>query len=223
MTIPTPPAPLQPVPTLQAQLLDLTMRQVTPAKPADALDTAIDTVSEGTLRSVFKSLCEICPETRRLAAEKLLVDTRQKREAPESDFNSDSEGGDDENLGDVEEDGTSEVDAPREGTSTTNTLKRPVSRYAACQNCEREFDVTTNTSTSCTYHPKSAEATGDELFEDNWDEFDTDTPELREELPHCFTFSCCDGNLRDNPEGCQTGWHQVRTESSNKKKRSALY
>ncbi|KAJ5158582.1 uncharacterized protein N7500_008233 [Penicillium coprophilum] len=86
--------------------------------------------------------------------------------------------------------------------------KRLVARYASCVNCEKEFDVTTNTEKACRYHPKKNEPTGEDLYVDNWDEFDVDTDEMREEFPECFTFGCCDGNLRDNPHGCVTDFHQ---------------
>lgn len=33
--------------------------------------------------------------------------------------------------------------------------KTPVPRYAVCVNCEKEFDVTTNTKKSCRYHPST--------------------------------------------------------------------
>lgn len=32
------------------------------------------------------------------------------------------------------------------------SAKQLVPRFAFCENCEREFDVTTNSSTSCRYH-----------------------------------------------------------------------
>jgi hypothetical protein len=32
-------------------------------------------------------------------------------------------------------------------------IKRPISRYEHCGNCEKEFDITENSKTSCRYHP----------------------------------------------------------------------
>lgn len=61
----------------------------------------------------------------------------------------------------------------------------------------------------------NCEPTGEELWEDNYDEFEVDTEEAREELPHCFTFGCCHGNLEDNPEGCVIDFHEE--PHSNKK------
>ncbi|KAJ5799625.1 uncharacterized protein N7518_001693 [Penicillium psychrosexuale] len=77
--------------------------------------------------------------------------------------------------------------------------KRPVPRYASCVNCKKEFDVTSNTEENCRYHPRGDEPTGEDLYVDNYDEFEVDTDEMREEFPECFTFACCDGNLKDNP------------------------
>ncbi|OQD78377.1 hypothetical protein PENDEC_c001G03943 [Penicillium decumbens] len=52
-----------------------------------------------------------------------------------------------------------------------------VPRYAFCKACEKEFDITTNTEKSCRYHPSPAEPTGEELWEDNYGEFEVDLPE----------------------------------------------
>ncbi|KAJ5382772.1 hypothetical protein N7517_000683 [Penicillium concentricum] len=103
--------------------------------------------------------------------------------------------------------------------ANSDSNKRLVSRYAFCVNCEKEFDVTTNTEKTCRYHPNKNEPTGDELYEDNWDEFDVDTDEMREDFPECFTFSCCDGNLRDNPHGCVIDFHQEQYPDGEPSKR----
>jgi hypothetical protein len=36
---------------------------------------------------------------------------------------------------------------------SSDSNKRAVPRYAVCVNCEKEFDVTTNTEKACRYHP----------------------------------------------------------------------
>lgn len=61
-------------------------------------------------------------------------------------------------------------------------------------------------------------ATGEELFVDNDQEVDDDDPDLREEWPECFTFGCCDGNLRDNPDGCETDWHKKQEPTAKRRR-----
>jgi hypothetical protein len=60
----------------------------------------------------------------------------------------------------TDEDSTDEDPSDGEGTKElkvqpkeTKGSKRLRLRYAICENCEEEFDVTTNTSKSCLYHP----------------------------------------------------------------------
>lgn len=40
-------------------------------------------------------------------------------------------------------------------TEESSHNKRAVPRYAFCVNCEKEFDVTTNTEKACRYHPST--------------------------------------------------------------------
>ena len=54
------------------------------------------------------------------------------------------------------------------------------------------------------------EPTGEYLYVDNYNEFEVDTDGMREDFPECFTFACCDGNLKDNPHGCVTDFHRER-------------
>lgn len=46
-----------------------------------------------------------------------------------------------------------DTDTDTEESSHNN--KRAVPRYAFCLNCEKEFDVTTNTEKACRYHPST--------------------------------------------------------------------
>ncbi|KAK4862136.1 hypothetical protein LT330_003274 [Penicillium expansum] len=107
-----------------------------------------------------------------------------------------------------------------ETKESSNSNKRAVPRYAFCVNCKKEFDVTTNTEENCRYHPKDNEPTGEDLYVDNYDEFEVDTEEMREDFPHCFTFPCCDGNLEDNPHGCVTDFHREQYPQDKPSKRS---
>ncbi|KAL2846149.1 hypothetical protein BJY01DRAFT_213508 [Aspergillus pseudoustus] len=188
----------------------------------DPLNVAIDTISDQKIRDVFKLLCEISPETRRLATERLLIDKSQKRVVSESGSGSESESGEED---DAEDKNHEDHDPPSSVTAAAPShLKRQISRYARCENCGKEFDVTTNTSKSCTYHPKDCEPT-EEMYVDMYDgdDFEVDSPEMREDFPEHFMFWCCQSTLKDNPEGCKIGWHVAVTESPKKKKRSTWY
>jgi hypothetical protein len=105
-----------------------------------ALDIAINTISELTLRSLFKELCKKSPEAQRLATERLLVDAGQEGD----EFEADGHEAKDRRMPQLK--------------PAAATLKRPVSRYATCENCTKEFDVTANSSKSCVYHPSKSSA-----------------------------------------------------------------
>ncbi|KAL2809133.1 hypothetical protein BJX63DRAFT_371494 [Aspergillus granulosus] len=199
--------PSRPASNIRGDLRRILNPELALPKLEDPLNLAIDTVSEATLRDVFKSLCKASHEARRLATERLLVDESQKREAPES------EAGDPE--GEAEEQEPPTTPAPV-------SLKRPISRYATCQNCEKEFDVTTNTSKSCTYHPEDSEPT-EEMYVDVYDdEFDVDTPEMRKDFPDRFEYQCCGSTIEKNPDGCETDWHRAVPEVVLKRPRFCL-
>ncbi|KAJ5345196.1 hypothetical protein N7452_003200 [Penicillium brevicompactum] len=102
------------------------------------------------------------------------------------------------------------TDAPK----GSNLPKTPVPRYAICVSCEKEFDVTLNTEKSCQYHPAEPEGTGSDIEVDNYGEFELEPEDLQEDFPECFTFECCGGNMRDDPDGCVVDFH--REEVSNK-------
>ncbi|KAJ5759004.1 hypothetical protein N7520_006160 [Penicillium odoratum] len=100
-------------------------------------------------------------------------------------------------------------------------VKISVPRYALCFNCGEKFDVTANTNKSCQYHTEKSEPTGEDLYVDNYGEFDVE--EMRDDWPECFTFACCDGNLRDNPDGCVFNFHQEPHANSKPSKRARVY
>ncbi|KAF3398240.1 hypothetical protein F1880_005989 [Penicillium rolfsii] len=89
-----------------------------------------------------------------------------------------------------------------------SSAKQLVPRFAFCENCEQEFDVTTNSSTSCRYHTMEDEP--DEcLYEDNpTNIWDPDSEEAREEFPEFFTFKCCGRTREANQPGCTVDWHK---------------
>ncbi|KAJ5646393.1 hypothetical protein N7490_002765 [Penicillium lividum] len=66
-----------------------------------------------------------------------------------------------------------------------------------------------------------SEPTGEELWEDNYGEFDVE--DFRDDWPECFTFACCHGNLRDNPDGCVFNFHQELHADGKPSKRARAY
>ncbi|KAJ0414815.1 hypothetical protein BJY00DRAFT_318469 [Aspergillus carlsbadensis] len=171
---------------------------------------------------------QVSPDAQRRATDELPVDARKKREAEDTDLEDNFEAKTDASGSGPEVTADSELEylgittATRtENFPTSGAVivlpvpeaarprlpKRFVPRYAFCKNCKVDFDVTENRSDACTYHPLDCEPTGEDLWVDN-DFGVEDTPELRRQYPHCFEFECCEGTLKDSPEGCETGWHE---------------
>ncbi len=98
---------------------------------ADLIDHTIDTLSVIKLREIFKTICKTCPEAKKRAEELLFTEKKYAKSGPPAN-----------------EDGQEATDA----STKDESAKQPVPRYAFCGNCEKEFDVTTNTSASCRYH-----------------------------------------------------------------------
>jgi hypothetical protein len=97
---------------------------------ADLLDRTIDTLSIVKLRQIFKKICKISPGARKQAVNLLLASQDAK-------------------LGPHDNENEQEY---KDALSKDESAKQPVPRFAPCENCEKEFDVTTNSSTSCRYH-----------------------------------------------------------------------
>ena len=101
------------------------------AEKVDILDHTIDTISAIKLRQIFKSICKTCPEAKKHVEELLLADKKDAKPGP--------------SIGEEEKEN-------KDALAKDDNVKQPVPRFAFCANCEKEFDVTTNTSTSCLYH-----------------------------------------------------------------------
>ncbi|CAI7635750.1 unnamed protein product [Penicillium glandicola] len=162
------------------------------ALEATILGCAINDLSHQTLRAVLKSICAKNDEARKEAESQLLVITTNTKESPDNN-------------------------------------KQPVPRYAFCTNCEKDFDVTTNGEESCRYHPgattqkwtsrfRQSEPSEDLYVDNDWPE-SVDTDEMRERYPECFIFECCEGNLEDNPDGCEFGFHREQYPDGKPSKR----
>ncbi|KAJ5806579.1 uncharacterized protein N7503_004181 [Penicillium pulvis] len=176
--------------------------QNTEAKFDDAaLDLSIATVSSTVLRDLLKSFCETIPGVKEKTIEHLLVAKNEVPPLPDLDSKGES---------DEESDEDEDTDKPTTALAQQPSGKRP--RYSQCQRCNKEFDHSQNTRTSCIYHSEEAYADHDsELYEDNDffgpEEANSD-PGYKEEYPEYFIFGCCGDNYRENPDGCKTGWHR---------------
>ncbi|KAK6001713.1 hypothetical protein QM012_002203 [Aureobasidium pullulans] len=105
---------------------------------------------------------------------------------------------------------TVDYETPSTIISTTQTetgVKRQ--RYAMCENCKEEFDVTENDNGSCQYHDGELEVEWDSSTWDDWDEncHGTIDLDLADEYPDGFVWSCCEET--NESEGCTTGPHVV--------------
>jgi hypothetical protein len=125
---------------------------------------AIDGATEERVRDVLRLLCKVSPDAQRIATDELLVDATKKREKGDMDLEDNSEAETDVPESDSQVEYLGSTTVPRtEGAPTSTAVpavpeparpKRFVPRYAFCENCKEEFDVTENRSDACTYHPR---------------------------------------------------------------------
>lgn len=116
--------------------------QNTEAKSDDAaLDLSIATVSSTVLRDLLKSFCETIPGVKEKTIEHLLVAKTEVPPLPDLDSKGES---------DEESDEDEDTDKPTPALAQQPSGKRP--RYSQCQRCNKEFDHSKNTRTSCIYH-----------------------------------------------------------------------
>ncbi|KEQ97235.1 hypothetical protein AUEXF2481DRAFT_27499 [Aureobasidium subglaciale EXF-2481] len=147
--------------------------------PSAELDHAIDHTLLSRLQSLLKQVCDASPEARALVEEELL--------AAESTTVIDL---------------TDDDDIP---TQATNGVKR--SRYAICEQCKEEFDITENDDEACQHHTGELEVDWDGDFWADHDEeiHGTIDLDLADEYPQGFMWECC--NELGDSEGCETGPH----------------
>ena len=113
------------------------------ANDLSKLNDAIGSVSKETLVSMVVEICRTNPSAREFVIDELFV-TEDKVPQPGTPctISTVSEGDDDS-------DNSGEAVPHLEATGS----KRQRTRYAVCENCKEEFDVTKNTRRSCSYHP----------------------------------------------------------------------
>ncbi|KAL8673234.1 MAG: hypothetical protein Q9168_002346 [Polycauliona sp. 1 TL-2023] len=225
-------------------VVDLTIPSSSPTESnSSVLYVAIDEAQPNRLRDTLRQLCSSSKDIA-LAAEAILLvplDKSQHTTTSDANGNDRQDGlGSDSRSKDGSKD---EASTAKATWGSVHGLKRVRSRYAMCENCEKEFDVTLNESGDCIYHPgtsimfrqscgRTGEATaltrciGDtEVDEDAtiWNDHnedvggEIDSEEKRSEYPEGFIYDCCD--KRGDSEGCQRNRHIENTQYAIKRSR----
>lgn len=222
------------------QIIDLT--SPTPAKTSRAdrldgaaLEKAISSARLDRLRATLSAICRRSLEAERIACRLLVADPPRLRKRKRSDADvawedNDIEDCQNESLDEEEEaeDVASDEDDCRDESSSSEnsggisiatgrlmtSKQRP--KYAKCDRCKQEFDVTKNKKRRCRWHHGSLEADYD-WFKD-WDDRvhgDIDTPENRMQYSEGFVYDCCDENATS--EGSQLTCHVDGLDPENRR------
>jgi hypothetical protein len=112
---------------------------------SDALKKAIDTMDETRLRMLVKHYCESIEPLRTDLEKSLLVRGREVVR-----YHADSESEDAEEEDEEEEDSEDENEDSVKPIAIADDEFTP--KYAKCDNCKEEFDVTVNEKGDCTWH-----------------------------------------------------------------------
>ncbi|RDW75420.1 hypothetical protein BP6252_06562 [Coleophoma cylindrospora] len=186
------------------------------------LSDAIDTLSEDRLRDILREICRENEAARSTIETKYLVPADMV--VP---YHKDDESEDDESEeGSEEEESDDEAGefAPNYPPANVDNRKRKAAdisvnpvpsgtrpRYAACENCEKEFDVTDNHRGDCVWHPGSKEA---DYASDVWADHDENCHGIIDQLDDDpeyedgFLWDCCEelGSVK----GCKKTKHKAR-------------
>ncbi|KAJ5618986.1 hypothetical protein N7510_002970, partial [Penicillium lagena] len=175
----------------------------TSAEEYTDIDSAVDCASKEVLTATIKAIYRDIPSAKDALIRKLFVPEDCVPGVPES-ADSDTESSEDDSDEEREGDSTSPPTA-----QTTTGSKRLRTRYAICENCEKEFDVTSNTSKSCFYHFDISQPDYD-AFADHDENCHgpIDTDENRNEYPQFFIYQCCDRDGTEQP--CENDWHREK-------------
>ncbi|KAJ9640083.1 hypothetical protein H2201_007610 [Coniosporium apollinis] len=185
-----------------------------------ALRAAIETATPERLRAVLESIRAESSAAHDLVTAKLLLGEADSTDRTTS-----------------EDEGTQAGGSTAEKRKTSSKPKqRPRPRYAICEHCGKEFDVTSNGADDCVWHDGTpndygltsakrllASAAGRlEANEDAFVDMEEETwgphEDYKEEFPENFNWTCCqqDGTT----EGCNVERHEERPDAYKRARRS---
>lgn len=185
-----------------------------------ALRAAIETATPEWLLAVLESICAESSTAHDLVTAKLLL--------------GDADSTDRTSSGDEETRASSSTAKKRKRSSKPKQRPRP--RYAICEHCGKEFDVTSNGADDCVWHDGTQNDYGFtsakrlltiaagklEANEDAFVDMEEETwgphEDYMEEFPENFNWTCCqqDGTT----EGCNVGRHKKGPDANKKARRS---
>ncbi|RDW85422.1 hypothetical protein BP5796_03747 [Coleophoma crateriformis] len=181
------------------------------------LSEVIDTLNEDRLRNILRDICRENESARRTVETNYLVPA-----AMVVPYDKDDESEDDE----AEEGSDDETDefAPNYPPANVHNMKRKAAdisvdvvpsgmrpRYAACENCKKEFDVTDNHRGDCVWHPGSKEP---DYESDFWADHDENCHGIIDQLgdepeyDEGFLWSCCEES--GSVKGCMKTKHKAK-------------
>ncbi|KAJ9302646.1 hypothetical protein DTO271G3_20 [Paecilomyces variotii] len=172
------------------------------------LNDAIDFLSKPLLGALVRDICINVPGARDYATNKLFVaydDSKDDDDDGGSSTAASSEGED----GEQENNTQPEKRKPGAGAAPASIAgtKRLRLRYVRCKNCEQQFDIVTNSATSCRYHPEFSEPDYDLFVDHDEDCHGTiDSSEMREAFPEKYIYPCRDRTGVEEP--CTVDWHR---------------
>ncbi|KAF2873489.1 hypothetical protein BDV95DRAFT_540627 [Massariosphaeria phaeospora] len=163
---------------------------------------AIDSANEQRLRITLEKLCATIPEALRVASEELLATPTATQPS--------TEGGSSANAI------TLDQDEDNAQNSNSGNLKRKraelgTRRYAVCQDCETEFDITKNGPTSCRFHLEMLVKNDDapiwfDVRRRGWGNMDNEEGQAR--FPSGFYWECCEKPIKH--PGCEITAHTAK-------------
>ena len=148
-------------------VVDLTGSSPQPEADAQLLDYAINKLKASHAHAILRYICKAMPDAADSVRELLLVsekgaryrneDARERRVSDDEDDEEEDDSNDEDTSAGSELSEESTKSTPEKSknssvTSIVNSKKR--TRYAICENCKEEFDVTDNRNRECRWHDR---------------------------------------------------------------------
>ncbi|CZR59438.1 uncharacterized protein PAC_09330 [Phialocephala subalpina] len=177
---------------------------------SDALRDAVDTLPETRLRALIVRYCESMADLRGALERECLV---QGKDIVRYHANTESEDAEDDESLETEE-GSDDDDTPTRNKKEKKFIAKAddelAPRFAKCEHCDEEFDVTNNEKGDCLWHTGMKEndyeadvwADHDPQCHGPYSDFEDDY-----EMASGFIWSCCDEE--GNNPGCKSTKHKA--------------